>query len=98
MRAAWATRPWVDLHVGARPRDGRRAAIPIAPERAEVIPTASTRSASRRATGASARAALGIAPERRVVGTVGRLKEQKGHTYLLQAAERLAERAATSSG
>ena len=30
--------------------------------------------------------------ESHVVGTVGLLKEQKGHTYLLQAAERLAER------
>ena len=43
---------------------------------------------------ARARAALGLDAERHVVGTIGRLNAQKGHTYLLQAAERLAERRA----
>jgi glycosyltransferase involved in cell wall biosynthesis len=38
----------------------------------------------------AARAPLGLSPEDFVVGIVGRLSPQKGHTYLLQAAARLA--------
>ena len=36
--------------------------------------------------GRSARAALGLDPERPVVGTIGRLEDRKGHDQLLQAA------------
>ncbi len=46
----------------------------------------------RQATRAAVRAALGYAPSDLVVCMTGRLHEQKGHTYLLQAAERLKER------
>jgi glycosyltransferase involved in cell wall biosynthesis len=91
MRAAWATKPWV-VFTSERDRESGVALDPIPRERTEVIPYGldTARFAPRDRT--EARAALGLSPESRVVGTVGRLNAQKGHTYLLQAAERLAER------
>jgi glycosyltransferase involved in cell wall biosynthesis len=41
---------------------------------------------------AAAKAALGIPPTTTVIGTVGRMHAQKGHTYLLAAAAALLER------
>lgn len=35
---------------------------------------------------------LGLAPSTRVIGTVGRLAEMKGHTFFLQAAKRVSKR------
>jgi glycosyltransferase involved in cell wall biosynthesis len=91
MRAAWATHPW-PIFTSSRDRETGIALDPVSPERAVVIPYGldTTRFAPRDR--AEARAALGIQPGSRVVGTVGRLNAQKGHTYLLQAAERLAEK------
>ena len=40
---------------------------------------------------AAAKAALGIDPAATVIGTVGRLHEQKGHRYLIEAAPRIVD-------
>jgi len=40
-----------------------------------------------------ARSAVGLKPERRAVGLVGRLTPQKGHRYLIEAAHRIRDRA-----
>jgi glycosyltransferase involved in cell wall biosynthesis len=89
VRAAWATRPWV-IFTSESDRATGVERDPIAPKRTAVIPYGiDLERFAPRAGGAEARAALGIAPGRRVVGTVGLLREQKGHTYLLQAAELL---------
>jgi glycosyltransferase involved in cell wall biosynthesis len=92
VRAAWATRPWV-VFTSEADRETGITLDPIAQARTEVIPYGvdTTRFAPR-GDGAKMRAALGIAAGRRVVGTVARLNEQKGQTYLLEAAERLAKR------
>jgi glycosyltransferase involved in cell wall biosynthesis len=89
VRAAWAVRPWVIFTSGSDLATGIER-DPIARERAEVIPYGVDLDRfAPRDRGADVRAALGVAPGRRVVGTVGLLREQKGHTYLLQAAELL---------
>jgi glycosyltransferase involved in cell wall biosynthesis len=92
VRAAWAMRPWV-VFTSDADRETGIALDPMAPGRTEVIPYGvdTTRFAPR-GNGSDMRAALGIAAGRRVVGTVARLNEQKGQTYLLEAAERLAKR------
>ena len=90
-RAAWAVRPWVIFTSAADCETGVDR-DPIAPARAEVIPYGIDMDRFAPRDGAEMRAALGIAPGRRVVGTVGYLREQKQHTYLLQAAERLDRR------
>jgi glycosyltransferase involved in cell wall biosynthesis len=90
-RAAWAVRPWV-IFTSAADRETGVDRDPIAPARAEVIPYGIDMDRFAPREGAEMRAALGIAPGRRVVGTVGYLREQKQHTYLLQAAERLDRR------
>jgi glycosyltransferase involved in cell wall biosynthesis len=90
-RAAWSTRPWV-IYTSERDRATSVARDPVSPERAVAIPYGVDVERFAPRGGRRMREALGIPSERRVVGTVGRLVEQKGHTYLIQAAERLAER------
>ena len=92
-RAAWATRPWV-VFTSERDRETGIALDPIPRERTEVVPYGVDTARFAPRDRARARAALGLDAERHVVGTAGRLNAQKGHTYLLQAAERLAERRA----
>jgi glycosyltransferase involved in cell wall biosynthesis len=90
LRAAWTAQPWV-IYTSERDRATSLARDPVSPERAVAIPYGVDvdRVAPRDGERARVRAELGIAPDRRVVGIVGLLKEQKGHTYLLQAAEQL---------
>jgi glycosyltransferase involved in cell wall biosynthesis len=89
VRAAWATRPWVIFTSNSDRATGIER-DPIAAERSEVIPYGiDLERFAPQDRGVDVRAALGIPPTRRVVGTVGLLREQKGHTYLLQAAELL---------
>jgi glycosyltransferase involved in cell wall biosynthesis len=90
-RAAWAMRPWV-IFTSDADRETGLAHDRIAPARAEVIPYGIDTDRFAPHDGAAARAQLGIAPGRRVVGTVGYLREQKGHTYLLDAAEQIERR------
>ncbi len=90
-RAAWSTRPWV-IYTSERDRATSVARDPVSPERAVAIPYGVDVERFAPRDGSPVRHALGIPTGRRVVGTVGLLKEQKGHTYLLQAAERLADR------
>jgi glycosyltransferase involved in cell wall biosynthesis len=90
-RAAWALRPWV-IVTSEADRATALATAPIRPERTAVIPLGIDLGRFTPRGSARVRSALGIAPGRRVVGTVGLLREQKGHTYLLQAAERLARK------
>jgi glycosyltransferase involved in cell wall biosynthesis len=90
-RAAWAAGPWV-IFTSEAVRETGIDRDQIAPERAAVIPYGIDTDRFSPRDGALMRAALGIALGRRVVGTVGYLREQKGHTYLLQAAEQLDRR------
>jgi glycosyltransferase involved in cell wall biosynthesis len=90
-RAAWATRPWV-IFTSDADRETGLARDRIAADRAAVIPYGIDTDRFAPHDGAAARARLGIEPGRRVVGTVGYLREQKGHTYLLDAAEQLERR------
>ena len=62
----------------------------VRPELVEVIPNAVDLSRSASAlTREAARERLGLAAEAYVLGTVGRLEEQKGHRFLLDALDRL---------
>ena len=62
----------------------------VRPELVEVIPNAVDLSRSASAlTRQAARKRLGLAAEDYVLGTVGRLEEQKGHRFLLDALDRL---------
>jgi glycosyltransferase involved in cell wall biosynthesis len=88
-RTAWAVRPWL-IFTSEKDRATGVGLDAVTPARADVIPFGIDLQRFRpRDGGPEVRAALGIAPGRHVVGTVGLLREQKGHTYLLQAAERL---------
>jgi glycosyltransferase involved in cell wall biosynthesis len=89
LRAAWSTRPWV-IYTSDRDLATSAARDPVASGRTTAIPYGVDLRRFAPRDRSHARAALGIPPERRVVGTVGLLKEQKAHTYLLQAAEQLA--------
>ncbi|MFL6013615.1 MAG: glycosyltransferase [Gaiellaceae bacterium] len=91
-RAAWATRPWV-VFTSEADRETAIRLDPVARSRTDVIPYGlDLERFAPQGDAAAARVALGIAPGMRVVGTVARLAEQKGQTYLLQAAEKLASR------
>jgi glycosyltransferase involved in cell wall biosynthesis len=91
-RAAWAVHPWV-IFSSERDRATGVERDPLARDRTTVIPFGINLDRfKRREDAAEIRHALGITPGRRVVGTVGLLREQKGHTYLLEAAEQLARR------
>jgi glycosyltransferase involved in cell wall biosynthesis len=91
-RAAWAVRPHVIFTSDADRATGL-AREPIRADRTAVIPFGidldrfSPREAS-----PVLREEVGIPAGRRVVGTVGLLREQKGHRYLLEAAERILTR------
>lgn len=62
----------------------------VRPELVEVIPNAVDLSRSASAlTRQAARERLGLAADTFVIGTVGRLEEQKGHRFLLDALDRL---------
>ncbi len=90
-RAAWAVSPWV-IFTSDADRETGLEQDPIARARTEVIPYGIDTERFAPREGTEVRAALGIAPGRSFVGTVGYLREQKGHTYLLQAAEQLDRR------
>jgi len=91
VRGAWAARPWT-IYTSGRDRETSLVLEPVARERTAVIPYGVDLDRFAARDRARARAALGIDADRRVVGMVAYLREQKGHTYLLQAAERLAQR------
>ena len=88
-RTAWGAQPWTIL-TSAGDRETAIERDPIDPRRTAVIPYGfAVDCFAPRGGRVEARALLGIAPDRTVIGTVGLLREQKGHTYLLQALELL---------
>jgi glycosyltransferase involved in cell wall biosynthesis len=91
-RAAWAARPYV-IFTSEADRATGLAREPIRPDRSAVIPFGiDLERFSPRPPPPGLREELGVSAGRRVVGTVGLLREQKGHRYLLAAAERILAR------
>ena len=84
-RLAWATRPQVIFT--SEPDRGTGIALDhIAPARTHVIPFGIDFERFSPATPDRLRSELGLAPEARVVGTVGLLRPQKAHDDLIRAA------------
>lgn len=91
-RAAWETRSHV-IFTSEADRTRALESHPISPERSTVVSLGidlDRFSPERVRDGL--RRELGIADGRPVVGTVGRLNSQKGHTYLIRAAEEMVHR------